>query len=270
MGNRPVRAAVRLLLAFVVMAGSIGVSGRPLQASGLCGQGGRASLTLLARPGLGYSFTQVDPDDDFGPYVDDATDRAMVPVRALLAVLSTSPGGVQWNDATRTATFVRGTHTLAFQFPAGHQDTTVAVVDGESRASQAVLCNGKVYAPVRQVAGALGVGIRWYQDRIVVVDPAWDPEPESSARPQVAAPVNTAPPAVTDSEGLGPTLASIEYLRYITAAAEVTPTWTSVQASQAAGGCGSWPENLARMLLAPAETSRSAARAAACQWVRGW
>lgn len=266
------RAAGRLLLAIVVIAWGIGLWGRPLQAAGFCGQGGRTSLTLLARPGLGYSFTQVAPEEDFPPYLDAATNRAMVPVRALLTVLSTSPGSVQWDEATRTATFVRGTHTLAFRFPAGHHDTAVALVDGESFSTTAVLCNGKVYAPARQVAGALGIGVRWYHDRIVVMDPAWDPQPETNAGPPVDILASSAPAATTDaySEDLGPVLVSVEYRQHVTSLAEGHPARNAAQASLAAGGCGSWPESLADLLLAPVETSRSAARAAACQWVRGW
>jgi len=257
-GNWTKRAALHLLFTLTIIAGGVWGWRHRVEAANACGQGRYASLTLLARPGLGYSFTKVDVPDDVGPYLDLTTNMAMVPIRALMAVLSPATDSVHWEETTRTATFVRGTHTLTLRFPVGLSVPSGTTVNGAARPIQAVLCNGKVYAPGRQVAESLGVGIRWYEGRVVVMDPAWDPELEAVSAGASGGETTESAPAIVPNE----------YLRYVTTVAEVSPTWTSLHSPQAPAGCGSWPGSVTRLLLAPAESAREMARASACRWIR--
>lgn len=210
-----------------------------------CLPDGYRPVTVLARPGLGHSFLKLETAGEATAYLDGGTGRVMVPVRSLVTLMTPAHQVATWDEATRTATFIRGDRRIAFTFPPGSAHTDTAVVNGQPARAAAVLCGGKVVASARLVAGALGSGIKWYQGNTVVVDPAWEPDAETLALLAAAGakPGGPSRESLADAGGVGS--GAPELPRH--------------------GECEAYPSRAVDFLLAPADSSRRLAHAVACQ-----
>ncbi len=80
--------------------------------------------------------------------------RTMLPVRFLANTFGIDNDGIEWNDATKTATLENATTTIVITIGA-----PAMTVNGESVAldSPAVIESSRTYLPVRAIANALGV-----------------------------------------------------------------------------------------------------------------
>ena len=80
--------------------------------------------------------------------------RTMLPVRFLANTFGIDNNGIEWNDATKTATLKNATTTIVITIGA-----PTMTVNGASVAldSPAVIENSRTYLPVRVIANALGV-----------------------------------------------------------------------------------------------------------------
>jgi len=204
----------------------------PVRADAACGSPGSRRIPLLARPGAGSIFTTIGTDGAW-PYLDYQSGTTMVPVRSLVAVIGAGDGDVRWDESTRTATFIRSGLTLSFSFVPGSHTSDRARVNGQSVAIDSVICDGRLYAPARFVAKALGVGLKWYPDGTVVVDPAWGPQGPAESGPDVGV------------------------HRPVVPAPTQTPS------------CEAVPTRLVEIIRAPASAYWQATRATACQILRG-
>jgi hypothetical protein len=199
-----------------------------VDAAEVCGEPGvRQPVTLLVRPGETYPFIGLDPEGH-SPYIDSGTSRTMAPLRPLFTALSPHTESVRWDQGTRTATFSVGASQMSIQYPSGSTRGYTANINGRNVVLNSHLCNGRVYAPVRTVVEAMDVGIAYYPEGIVVIDPARK-LPIVEATPG-AAPVGL---HVTQAES-----------------------------------CGPWPSYILDFLTRPSEASRQAANAAACRIIR--
>lgn len=94
-------------------------------------------------------------ETDTPPTVVDG--RTLVPVRAIFEAIGAT---VEWDNATRTATGVRGETTVTIQI-----DNTTAYVNGEAKTLDvpAQLINGRTMVPARFISEAMGCEVTWYQ-----------------------------------------------------------------------------------------------------------
>lgn len=145
--------------------------------------------TVLVRSGPNDEYRGVTGDGG-DPYVEPRSGAAMIPMRALLEALAPGVDNVQWNDATRTATFWFQGHTLQITYPRGVDRVYTARLDGRNYSMNSFICQGRVWAPVRPVASAFDVGVSYFPGNIVILDPA----DNGSNR-------NGAPPAGVPSSG---------------------------------------------------------------------
>ena len=116
------------------------------------------SLMLLAST-AGAIDLYVDTEliqTDTPPTVVDG--RTLVPVRAIFEAIGAT---VTWDEATSTATGVRGDITVTIQI----NDTT-AYVNGEPRALDvpAQLINERTMVPARFISEAMGCDVTWYEE----------------------------------------------------------------------------------------------------------
>lgn len=192
-----------------------------------CDSGVRQPVTLLVRPGETYPFIGVDPEGH-SPYIDPAASRTVAPLRPLFTALSPHTESVMWNEGTRTASFSFGASQMSIQFPNGSTRAYSANINGRNLALNSHLCNGRVYAPVRTIAEAMDIGITYYPEGIVVIDPA-------RKLPTVEATPGAAPAGIHVTQ---------------------------------ADSCGPWPGHIIDFLSRPSEASRQAANAAACRIIR--
>lgn len=84
--------------------------------------------------------------------------RIMVPLRAIFEALGAS---VEWDQATKTATGVRGGTTVVIQI-----DNATAYKNGEAKTLDvpAQLINGRTMVPARFISESLGCDVTWHQD----------------------------------------------------------------------------------------------------------
>lgn len=219
------------VLCTIILVGFVQTLGHPtVQADSHCGSPGSRRVPLLARPGAGSTFTTIGADGA-SPYLDHRSGTTMVPIRSLVAVIGAVDGDIRWDEPTRTATFIRSGLSLAISFVPGSHTSDRARVNGQSVAIESVICDGRLYAPARFVANALGVSLKWYPDGTVVIDPAWGPEGPTESGPDVRRPPTTAQ----------------------------TPT----------PKCESVPGRLVDVLRSPVSAYWQATRATACQILRG-
>ncbi|MBR5538266.1 MAG: copper amine oxidase N-terminal domain-containing protein [Clostridia bacterium] len=80
--------------------------------------------------------------------------RTMLPVRFLANTFGISNDGIEWNDATKTATLKNATTTIVITIGAPTMTVNGAPVALDS---PAVIENSRTYLPVRVIANALGV-----------------------------------------------------------------------------------------------------------------
>jgi hypothetical protein len=143
-------------------------------------------VRLLARPGEGRSFVSLAELGDT-PFLDPKTGETIAALRPLLTALS-GPQGVRWDEQIRVASFYHGGHEITIALPQGNQASLETKLDGKSYPLRAYLCDGRLYAPVRQMTDALGLEVRWYHtDQTVVIDPVWT-EGVSDRRSEAATP----------------------------------------------------------------------------------
>ncbi len=245
------------LVVAAALGGLVLVSPGSVQAEPGCMPAESAQVTVLARPGLGHSFLKLEGDGDAAPYLDKDSGRVMVPVRSMVTLITPAHDVARWDDASRTATFQRGDHTLSFSFAPGSNRTDTARLGGQIVQAEAYICGGKVVASARFIAGALGSGIKWYKStNTVVVDPAWGPDSETLAL-QVTAGASISGSAEALSEGrIGGARATSQPA--VHAEGRLGRSSTSSCAA---------PARVLDYLLSPADSSRQAARSVACQWV---
>lgn len=233
-------------MAFLLLSTTAAPSARANPAAGSdCAPAASHPVTVLARSGVGRSFTQLPGDGSASPFLDADQSRTIVPVRDLVLAMTEDPKSTIWDAGTRTAIFLRGPHSIAISVPFGQSRAAKALVNGREVPIQAFICHDRLFAQAFVVAGALGAGIKFYGQRTVVVDPAWGTTP---ADDQVRTAVLRAEYAHRTSQttsGRTP--------------APPDPTW-----------CEPGDLNLADLVLSPAESAIKATRRAACQWVGGW
>lgn len=202
-------------------------------------------VTVLARSGVGRSFTPLSGEGAAAPFLDAEQSRTIVPVRDLVLAMTGDPKSTIWDEGTRTAIFLRGPHSIAISIPFGQTRATRALVNGREVPIRAFICQDRLFAQAFVVAGALGAGIKFYGERTVVVDPAWGTTPMDDQ-------VRT---AVLRSEYQHRTAGRPTG----TTPAPPDPSW-----------CEPGDLDLADLFLSPAESAIKATRRAACQWVGGW
>lgn len=192
-----------------------------------CGAEVRQPVTLLVRPGESYPFVGLDPEGH-SPFIDSVASRTIAPLRPLFTALSPHTESVQWDERTRTASFSYGTNHMSIQFPPSSLRAYTANINGRNLHLNTHLCNGRVYAPIRTVVEAMDIGIAYYPEGIVVVDPA-------RTLPSMGAAPGAAPGGINVTQ---------------------------------ADSCGPWPSYILDFLARPSEATRQAANAAACRIIR--
>jgi len=104
-------------------------------------------------------------------YREPEADRVMVPVRAILLPLRPDPLGVQWDEADRTATFLREGNVLSLHFPEGRNRTNFAILNGEVVAVEGLICEGRTYLPLSFLTEGLSLWARWRDSSAVIIQP---------------------------------------------------------------------------------------------------
>lgn len=103
---------------------------------------------------LYVDLTKIDTDTP--PTIVDG--RTLVPLRAIFEALGAE---VQWDNATRTATGIRGETVVSVQI-----DNKTAYVNGEPTELDvpAQIINDRTMVPARFVSEAMGCKVTWYQE----------------------------------------------------------------------------------------------------------
>jgi hypothetical protein len=166
---------LQAVLTVFLLAASVflGAWSRPAAAaaSGQCLPARQLPVTVLVRSGEQQPFAALSPDDP-SPFIDAATGRTIVPLRALTTALNPGTNSVRWYDDLQTATFWHGGHSLSIRFPRGADRTYSAVLDQKPISLTSYLCNGRVWVTARSVAEAFGIDIQYYENGIVLIDGA--------------------------------------------------------------------------------------------------
>lgn len=97
------------------------------------------------------------------------SDLLLVPARQVVAPFAAGPRGVRWDRSDRVASFLRGNDIISIHFPQGSASARTAVVNGEAVRTEALLCEGRLYAPLDLLADGLGLMYRWEPQGSVVV-----------------------------------------------------------------------------------------------------
>lgn len=134
----------------------------------------RAAAAVRAASGEGCAvLAELEPVELFvrpaggGPapagtgYRDPESDRVLAPVRRLISPLAPGPLGVHWESASRTATMLVDGSVLSIHFPQGQNRSTIAVINGEVVGAESVLCQERLYTPLRLLADGLNLRYRW-------------------------------------------------------------------------------------------------------------
>ncbi len=230
---------VGLVVGLLVMGGT-GVLLPDAAAAPDCGPRDRFPATLLVRPDAGWPFVGLE-SDGADPYIDPSTNRTIVPMRSLFTALAPGEANATWDEPNRTALFQYRDHVMAIRYPAAGTTAYSVLLDGRDLPIHTFICDGRVYGPARYVVEALGIGIRYHGDGVVIIDPATVPEDTALPGPAAAAtaaPEQSASSPATQATRSGP-------------AATATP-------------CEEWPDRLLAYVTAPRATMREAARSAAC------
>lgn len=233
-----------LALLLLVPWGSPRARANPANEPG-CAPPTARQVTVLARSGVGRSFTPLSGEGAAAPFLDAEQSRTIVPVRDLVLAMTGDPKSTIWDEGTRTAIFLRGPHSIAISIPFGQTRATRALVNGREVPIQAFICQDRLFAQAFVVAGALGAGIKFYGQRTVVVDPAWGTTPADDQVRTAVLRSEYQHRAARQPSGRTP--------------APPDPSW-----------CEPGDLDLADLFLSPAESAIKATRRAACQWVGGW
>ncbi|MCL2014921.1 MAG: copper amine oxidase N-terminal domain-containing protein [Defluviitaleaceae bacterium] len=86
--------------------------------------------------------------NDVAPFIDPATDRAMLPLRLIAETIG---GTVDWNEATATVTITTATATLVVNLN--------EPLPGDM--GNVILQNGRTFVPVRYIVENLGLSVEW-------------------------------------------------------------------------------------------------------------
>ncbi|MFZ5825686.1 MAG: hypothetical protein ACOY94_15425 [Bacillota bacterium] len=103
-------------------------------------------------------------------YRHPETDRVMAPARRLITPLAPGPLGVHWESGNRTATLLVEGNVLSIHFPEGQNRSTIAVMNGEVVGAESVLCEERLYAPLRLMADGLNLRYRWRDVHSILVE----------------------------------------------------------------------------------------------------
>ena len=72
--------------------------------------------------------------------------------------------------ASRTATLLVEGNVLSIHFPEGQNRSTIAVINGEVVGAESVLCEERLYAPLRLLADGLNLRYRWRDVHSILVE----------------------------------------------------------------------------------------------------
>lgn len=137
---------------------------------------------------------------DQQPYVDRATSRTLIPIRAVTEAMGAV---VTWNDNTRTATIDR--NGINVKITIGSKNSVVNGVVKQIDAP-ATVTNGRTMVPLRFLSEAFGATVKWYGTTNTVYIGFTTTPPEEIIPP--AQPVTTGTPGI-DTTGMDPMLAQV-------------------------------------------------------------
>ncbi len=142
---------LRLMVAFLMVTCLV-ISAAPAKASG----------TRPVRVVINGRELSV-PEGEPGPFVDVASNRTLVPMRAVLEALGAR---LEWNGASRTATARNALHAVTVTI-----DDTRAIVDGTPRTldTPARLVQSRILLPLRFTAESLGASVTWDQSSYTAI-----------------------------------------------------------------------------------------------------
>lgn len=103
-------------------------------------------------------------------YRDTARERVLAPARSLVSPLAPGPLSVYWEEASRTATMLREGSVLSIHFPRRRDRSTIAIMNGEVVGAESVLCQDRLYVPLRLLTDGLGLRFRWRSARSILVE----------------------------------------------------------------------------------------------------
>ena len=126
-------------------------------------------LSASAAPGVSVTVNGSKVQwTDAEPFIDE-NGRTMVPLRAVANALGLE---VNWNDATRTASFTGNGKTISF--PIGVSGASTSLGTWIEMDTAAVIVNDRTYAPVRYLAEFFGYTVDWDGGtRNVIVTDVW-------------------------------------------------------------------------------------------------
>lgn len=122
----------------------------------------------------GQLYTQ--PDGEPAPYIN-TQNRTMVPVSLLVKAMNLPGASIEWDEPARTVTVRYTTHTIVFTHGAASVDINNHTVVLDSAAE---IRQGRLFAPVRALVGALGGSLQWESARGLIYIAT---EPSTAAPP---------------------------------------------------------------------------------------
>lgn len=143
---------------------------------------------------------------DAAPFIEDG--RTLVPLRAIFEKMGAT---VSWDDATKTASAVKGTTKVVIAI--GSVDPTI---DGQVKKIDvaAKIVDGRTFAPMRFVCEAFGGTVSWdaATSTASVVSASAPAEPAEPAEPTEPAPAADTPDAIVKAAiaAFAPTTATID------------------------------------------------------------
>ena len=139
-------------------------------------------------------------DMGIATYIDPATNRTMLPLRAVSKLFGISDENVIWTPSTGTATIIIGERIVTFTEGSSKMtinNVPVDMADENGVAVKAVINpeNGRTYIPLRQLGIAFSIDVLWIPSNpgVAVFNP-------TQAQKDLAANVNSAPVAVVEAE----------------------------------------------------------------------
>ncbi|ACX53230.1 copper amine oxidase domain protein (plasmid) [Ammonifex degensii KC4] len=103
-----------------------------------------------------YTIGDKEYTMDAAAYIENG--RAFAPMRYVAYAAGVTPDNILWNDATRTATFIKGDRVVQVT-----DGSNILVVNGTQVAMdvKAVIKDGRFFLPVRWLSVALGCQVEW-------------------------------------------------------------------------------------------------------------